>query len=1474
MSQFEVALGFVYNISGKGYRNYKWEKLLNVQEEKMKVLMKSAVSFALAAVMALSSCAPAFAYQEPQNADTAAVLQEGYSTERNRYAVYPVPQSVIYDNDAAPTEFQVTDDVNVVCDPGIDQYTKDFLSEVLTKYGRTFTVTDEIVEGRTNILLGTNGTEGTARQYFTEHVTLGDVNLFSRIDAYSISAENGAITIIGADAEAAFYGIATLQMMFSSFAGNRFLTARIEDYASMETRGFIEGFYGSWDYAGRESLMRFARDYKMNTYVYASKTDSYHKNAALYPADQLAEIAHLVEIGKQTKVEYAWSVHISYFFNSLSGYTVGTEPYNTNFNVQYTQLLAKFQQLYDAGVRKFDILNDDFGSGSHSEVVRLLNKLDDEFLRPNGCERMSYCPQGYNEAWSGTGAELTALLGLNVTIDIYWTGADVNAPVTQSTVDFLKSRTNHSPVYWLNYPINEHASSGLFMGNISYYARNSVTGLSGLVSNPCRYTEANKTALFQLAALTWNNNGYEEKAESVWEESFKYLQPEVYQEYLTIARNISNCPNSGRIAAGFPESEYIRSRLESVLAKAAMGTPLAADQEAAELLAEFDNILNAITTMRANCKNTALLAEIEPWLKSLKDGVHASQSGLLSVIALQAGDAERGWQQLSIASKALSTAYTYRAAAGETVIAKGGSRRIYPFATKIVAAAKQMITPLLNPDSTAFTNSFYAVLGGAVKTDDLQSAKLFDKDEATYGSYQTVQKAGDYYGVDLGRVITVNTIDILQGRTDSDIDIFHYAALEYSEDGQNWTSIGQQDLQYKISLSDLNIKARYVRMRLTKVGYQKNDYWTFIREFAINKDQGSGKAEIYTNQPDLAYKAVSVTDNTYAISGVTEAILKPGEYLGMKLPSVETLTSINADAAITAGSLAVQYSENGVIWTDAGESVNGSTARYARWINLGAEDAAFTARSFAVTTGRMEIRPVVSETRKSGAMGDTTALSLKEGAWANLFDGDVSTYAWTNANQAEGQYITIDLGSSVPVYDVTVTTADGRPRLYDAEIQVSADNTVWETIATVTDSAGDASYQGAFYTINKNLHGKSERYVRIYITSATEAYLRINEVAINKTVETVGNSFSGNLGGSYESTVDGDVSTVWCPGTESDGSAYFEYRFSDHTNIEKLTILQDASEITNAVVTAEVYDGTKVSQITLGTMDQACAAFNLPLAATDILSLKITWPQGATPSIYEIFTVLRGEDKVREFVERLYEKVLGRTADESEISYYTTSLKAKEKTGADAGYGFVFSPEFTGRELSNADYVEVLYETFMGRASDEGGRSYWTNFLDNGVSRLYVFRGFVESQEYTAICESSEIERGKIVITEPRDQNPFLTMYVDRLYSKALGREAESDGLNYHTGEILAGRITPVQAAQNFICSSEFRNRNLSDKAYVEVLYRTFMGREAEPSGLAYHLKRIAEGTGREEILLGFANSDEFKDIINSFGLASHLHGI
>ncbi|MCM1495532.1 MAG: DUF4214 domain-containing protein [Bacteroides sp.] len=237
------------------------------------------------------------------------------------------------------------------------------------------------------------------------------------------------------------------------------------------------------------------------------------------------------------------------------------------------------------------------------------------------------------------------------------------------------------------------------------------------------------------------------------------------------------------------------------------------------------------------------------------------------------------------------------------------------------------------------------------------------------------------------------------------------------------------------------------------------------------------------------------------------------------------------------------------------------------------------------------------------------------------------------------------------------------------------------------------------------------------------------------------------------------------------------------------------------------------------------------------------------------------------FVARLYTMCLGREPEAAGLAYWNQVLVSRKQGGAQVGYGFVFSEEYENKQTSDGDYIEMLYQVFMNRPSDTDGKNYWLGILDQGVSREYVYRGFSQSQEYSNICNSYGIERGAIALTQARDKNPNLTAFVNRIYEKAMERNGEEDGLNYWCGVIQRGSKTPVQVAEYFITSEEFRNKRLSNEEYVKVLYRTFMGRECDQGGLSYWLGELSRGCSREDVLHRFANCPEFKNIMSQFGL-------
>ena len=179
----------------------------------------------------------------------------------------------------------------------------------------------------------------------------------------------------------------------------------------------------------------------------------------------------------------------------------------------------------------------------------------------------------------------------------------------------------------------------------------------------------------------------------------------------------------------------------------------------------------------------------------------------------------------------------------------------------------------------------------------------------------------------------------------------------------------------------------------------------------------------------------------------------------------------------------------------------------------------------------------------------------------------------------------------------------------------------------------------------------------------------------------------------------------------------------------------------------------------------------------------------------------------------------------------------------------------------------------MGRTADAGGRNYWLEKVQNGMSRRWLIKQFIDSREFTNICEDYGITKGSVSATENRDRNYGVTSFIARIYTKALGRKFDVDGLNYWSGLILSAAAAKrkdvmIQSAMSFLHSKEFTAKNLNDTEYLKVLYRTFFGREADESGLTYWLGILSSGKGnRDSVLKSFAYSNEFSQLMKQYGI-------
>jgi hypothetical protein len=187
-----------------------------------------------------------------------------------------------------------------------------------------------------------------------------------------------------------------------------------------------------------------------------------------------------------------------------------------------------------------------------------------------------------------------------------------------------------------------------------------------------------------------------------------------------------------------------------------------------------------------------------------------------------------------------------------------------------------------------------------------------------------------------------------------------------------------------------------------------------------------------------------------------------------------------------------------------------------------------------------------------------------------------------------------------------------------------------------------------------------------------------------------------------------------------------------------------------------------------------------------------------------------------------------------------------------------------GLDLSNVDVTK----TYSGNFSDykfynKGNGLYQiktdSDYDDLTGCPLLKFSGEASTSSFKEICTIIDIKATFDQVTGLNTDSGEMF----RLYNAAFARFPDADGLEYWIDQFSSGRNTRRVVAQSFLGSAEFTEKygsNVSDETYVNNLYKNVLGRDADTEGLNYWVGNLSSGLEtRYEALLGFAESAENK---------------
>jgi hyaluronoglucosaminidase len=432
--------------------------------------------------------------------------------------------------------------VSIVVDEHVDGPTRDLVREIVQNAGAGRVDIASSTDGRApvTVRVGSLATPDIAAALADMAV---DVPADLPPEGYAIGVQDNpraTIVLAGIDGDGTYYAAKTLEQLVDEHDGDfRIPAVEVVDFPSMPLRGTIEGFYGApWSHQDRLDQLRFYGDVKMNTYIYAPKDDPYHREQwrEAYPPELLAELEELVD--------EAVANHVRFTFALSPGFHQPPTATKICFSgeADWNALIAKFQAMYDVGVRAFSIPFDDIAlntwtcasdlatygaADSQANQARaqadLLNRLQHEFIETHeGTHPLQMVPTHY-EGTADTVYRQTLRANLDQVIEVMWTGMETVPPnIRIADADDAAAVFGRKVFVWDNYPVNDFGTPGrLHFGPYQEREAGLSDHIVGIVSNPMNQAGASKVVLFTVADFLWNEHAYDH--EHSWTQAASYL---------------------------------------------------------------------------------------------------------------------------------------------------------------------------------------------------------------------------------------------------------------------------------------------------------------------------------------------------------------------------------------------------------------------------------------------------------------------------------------------------------------------------------------------------------------------------------------------------------------------------------------------------------------------------------------------------------------------------------------------------------------------------------------------------------------------------------------------------------------------------------------------------------------------------------------------------------------------------------------
>ena len=640
-------------------------------------------------------------------------------------------------------------------------------------------------------------------------------------EGYYLAVNDKEIVLVGQDERGTFYALQTLSQLLNN---NQLPVVEIKDYPSIRFRGVVEGFYGTpWSHEARLRQLKFYGENKMNTYIYGPKDDPYHSSPNWrlpYPEKEALQLQELVKVANENEVDFVWAIH--------PGQDIKWNQEDRDL------LLAKFEKMYDLGVRSFAVFFDDIsGEGTNpNKQAELLNYIDEKFVKAKpDVTPLVMCPTEYNKSWSNPKGNYLTTLGekLNPSIQIMWTGDRVISDITKDGIAWINKRIKRPAYIWWNFPVSDYVRDHLLLGPVYGNDTQIADQMSGFVTNPMEHAEASKIAIYSVASYAWNPEKYD--SEQTWKDAIRTILPSAAEELEFFAAHNSDLGPNGhkyRRDESVELQPVAKLFLDSYLKN---GSYTEADFNS--LKATFGKMTESGDILMTNTENQPLIAEMMPWLRQFKLLGETGQEVLSMVKAYKEGD-----------NSLFIRKYRHVKALQQQMFQVDQTYNQNPYQPGVKTATK-VIKPLIDQTFTTVTECYNKQNGTQLDAaPDYMPHKLTsDVEQLRNQPLQIktnrilVSPANEVIKWGAGRTLTIELDQAYPGQSlDIDFgkpDVAAWGRLEVSADGKEWQ---KADFKQEKNRITLNLKQAPVKaVRFSNTGNTEQE--VYLRRFIITLDK-------------------------------------------------------------------------------------------------------------------------------------------------------------------------------------------------------------------------------------------------------------------------------------------------------------------------------------------------------------------------------------------------------------------------------------------------------------------------------------------------------------------------------------------------------------------------------------------------------------------------------------------------------------